>query len=232
VSLSGKRDARAVLSASVLFIFFFVQFHARPISHGGAGPCQNSVRNSGSIDVPAADKSLVIDSLKRGESRTVRIQDHKAIWRVEQNAVSLFRAVYVSSHNPTSIINPEENCSRGARRIEWRRAIVIPVEAVHDERAVEKFPHVLVRGIELVSNAGCGSWNINRRDAAANADKRLKEPDAAAGNVVAGKVSGVVYSRHAGSQGASDIVLCKGPARQEISVLVAIAAHVITADYA
>src|SRR6476620_10273272 len=82
----------------------------------------------------------------------------------------------------------------------------------------------------MVSEGRDSSRDAKRRYGSANADERLL------GHVVvrkrAGKVAGLVYTKHSGEDRAGDIVFCEGAARQEKPMKVTIAGGVVTADCA
>src|ERR1700730_6361110 len=89
---------------------------------------------------------------------------------------------------------------------------------------------VIAAIIHLVSKGQASSWDAKRRYGSANADEPLEDP--AAVIKPAGKVAGIVYTKHIGADRAGNIVFCEGAARQEKPVIVAIGGSVVTADCA
>ena len=79
------------------------------------------------IDVATTDKSVCIDPIERGKSRSGEIESNKLTRRHKEETMSYSGGVNVPSHNPVGIVVSKQNCSYRPVRIDWesQRAIAV-----------------------------------------------------------------------------------------------------------
>ena len=68
------------------------------------------------IDVATTDKSVCIDPVERGKSRSGEIESNKLTRRHKEETMSYSRGVSVPSHNPVGIVVSKQNCSSPTRQ--------------------------------------------------------------------------------------------------------------------
>ena len=73
------------------------------------------------VRIAPSDKSLLIDSVERGETcRTGKIEGQKVIRCHEEQAMSYPRGIRVSAYDPIRIVVAKQNRARRARRVDGK----------------------------------------------------------------------------------------------------------------